>query len=331
MNTASLGVGGVRVFEARQRVGLQAAGFIAGGVLFLLMLIVQFLLAMGRKSTPTTDMMPGIVGGLSVFGIGLIARGIFLLRGVTRVILDDSGVQVEGFIARRRILYEQIERVERDKKTQLLAGKTNEVLLLRAAGEKHPSAIIPDTIDNFETLAAELAWRTAAVAGGRTTYDPVADQEIRQTRETKRLKLVSVVLWIFTLMFFGAFCYGIYEELHDRRLASSGTSIDASISQHFMRRVTPYIAYTFRDRQGVAHSREVMVTQELYDATEGAKTVPVVYLAEDPEWNRLAGGDASKNFGGKSLFLFGGGTLMFGAFAVMTLLGIDIKTENGPR
>src|SRR4051794_35362209 len=103
MNTASLGVGGVRVFEARQRVGWHAAGFIAGGVVFFLMLILQFLLALGRKSTPTTDMMPGIIGGLSVFGIALIARGIFLLRGVVRVTLDDGGVQLDGFISRRTV------------------------------------------------------------------------------------------------------------------------------------------------------------------------------------------------------------------------------------
>src|SRR5687768_3573184 len=89
---------GVQVFEAKQRVGLQAAAFIAGGVLFFLMLIVQFLIALGSKSTPTSDMMPGIIGGLSVFGVALIGRGIFLLRGVTRVVLEHGGVRVEGFI-----------------------------------------------------------------------------------------------------------------------------------------------------------------------------------------------------------------------------------------
>ena len=329
MNIPSLGVGGVRVFKARQRVGWQAAGFIAGGIVFFLVLMLQFLLALGRKTTPANDMMPGIIGGLSVFGIALIARGVFLLRGVTRVVLDDGGVQVEGFIARRQVSYQQIEQVERDKRIQLFAGKTNEVLLLRAAGEKQPLAIIPDTIDRFEELAAELAWRTAAAQGGRTTYDPVADQQTRQTREGKRLKLVSVCFSIFTLMFVAAFCYGIYEEVHSRWLASSGTRVEAAIGQHFMRRVTPYIAYTFRDGRGVAHLNEVMVTQELYDATEGAKTVPVVYLADDPEWNRLVDGGAGKTFGGSSLFLFGGGMLMFGALAVMTLMGIDIKSENG--
>jgi hypothetical protein len=326
----AVGVGGVRMFEARQRVGIQAAGFIAGGVLFLLMLIVQFLLALGRKSTPTTDMMPGIIGGLSVFGIALIGRGIFLLRGVTRVVLDDGGVHVEGFIARRSVSYQQIERIERDKRTQLLAGKTNDVLLLRAAGETKSLAIIPDTIDNFEQLAVELAARSAAAQGGRTTYDPVADQQLHQTRESRQLKLASVLMSIFTLLFFGAFCYGVYEEVHERRLTRDGTMVDARISQRFMRRVTPYIAYTFRDQQGRAHSREVMVTQEMYDTTEGAQTVPVVYLPDKPQWNRPAAGDASKGFGGaKSLLLFGGATLMFGVFAVITLLGIDIKSENG--
>ena len=329
MNYTSLGVGGVRVFEARQRVGLQAAGFIVGGVIFFLMLIAQFLLALGRKSTPGTDMMPGMIGGLSVFGIALIGRGIFLLRGVTRVILDDADVHVEGFIARRSVPYHQIERIERDKQTQLLAGKANDVLLLRAAGEPKPLAIIPDTIANFETLAIELAQRTAAAQGGRAAYDPDADEQARKARESKQLRLVAIGMSVFALLFLAAFCYGMYEEVHERRLKSIGTAVEAQISQRFMRRVTPYIAYTFRDREGRAHSREVMVSQATYDATESAKTIPVLYLADQPEWNRLAAGDASKSFGGKSLFLFGGGALVFGGFAVMTLLGIDIKSDNG--
>jgi hypothetical protein len=329
MNTASLGVGGVRVYEARQRVGWQAAGFIAGGVLFFLMLLVQFLIALGRKSTPRTDMMPGIIGGLSVFGIALIARGVFLLRGVTRVTLDDGGVLLDGFISQRSVSYQQIERIERDKKTQLLAGKTNEVLLLRAAGQKQPLAIIPDTIDNFEQLAVELAWRTAAAQGGRTTYDPVADQQGRQTREAKHLKFTAVALWVFTLLFVVMLCFGVREEIHNRRLKSAGTNANAHIDQHFMRRVTPYLTYSFRDQQGNLHSNEVMVTQELYDQTEGVKTVPIVYLADAPQWNRLVAGDASKNFGGPFLFVLAAGTLMFGSFAVMSMFGIDIKVENG--
>ena len=329
MNGISLGVGGVRVFEARQRVGWQAAGFLAGGIVFFLLLILQFLLLLGRKSTPANDMMPGVIGGLSVFGIALIGRGIFLLRGVTRVILDDAAVHVEGFIARRSVAYAEIERVARDRQTQLLAGKTSDVLLLRAAGETRPLAIIPDTIGGFEELAIELAERAAAARGGRSVYDPAADDAARQTRESRQLRLVSIGMSVFALLFLGAFCYGVYEEVHDRRLRSRGTQVDAQVSQRFMRRVTPYIAYTFRDAQGRVHSREVMVSQPTYDATDGARTIPVVYLPDEPDWNRLAAGDASTDFGGKSLFLFGGGALVFGGLAVMTLLGIDIKSDNG--
>ncbi|MEA2736222.1 MAG: hypothetical protein QOE14_2673, partial [Humisphaera sp.] len=329
MNMASLDVGGVRVFEARQRVGLQAALCIAGGVLFFLMLIVMFLIALGSKSTTSNDMMPGMIGGLSVFGIGLIGRGVFLLRGVVRVTLDNNAVHLDGFTARRTVSYQQIERIERDKKNQLLGGKTHQVLLLYAAGERKPLAIIPDTIENFEELATELARRSAAAQGGRTTYDPIADQQIRDRRDSRRMKFTSAAFSVITLLFIVMLCFGVNEEIHNRRLQSRGTAVYARIDKHFMRSVTPYIEYSFADAQGKRQSREVMVTELLYGQTREGQLVPVVYLADQPEWNRLVGGEAGKNFGGKFLFLLGGGTLMFGAFAVMTLLGIDIKSENG--
>lgn len=59
-------------------------------------------------------------------------------------------------------------------------------------------------------------------------------------------------------------------------------------------------------------------------------TVPVVYLPSAPDWNRLVSGeDVGAEFGGKSLFLFSGGFLMFSFMAVVCLLGYDLKTENG--
>jgi hypothetical protein len=323
------GGGDVHVYETKQRVGVQATLFIAGGILFFLVLLAQFVLLLGVKESSRTQMMPGLIGGLSVFGIALIARGVFLLKTVVRVTLDATAVHLDGFIGRRTVPYPQIERVARDKQSLLLGGKTIDVLSLHAAGQKQPIAIIPDTIGNFEMLAAELAARTAAAQGGRVTYDPVADQQQRDTRDARRMKWTAFGFCLFTLLFVTIFGFGLREELRDRALARDGKTTDARITRHFMIRVTPYIAYTFFDDRAQPHSKEVMVTQELFDATEGRKSVPVAYLPSDPEHNRLAAGTAEKSFGGKFLFLSGGGTLMFGALAVMTLLGIDIKSENG--
>jgi hypothetical protein len=322
-------VGGVHVFEAKQRVGVQAALFIAGGAIFLLLLIVQFVLMLGvKKPSTSSDIMPGMIGGLSVFGIGLIARGVFLLRGVVRVMLDDGGVRTEGFIARRAISYQQIERVERDKRSQLFGGKTHDVLVLHAAGQRQPLAIIPDTIENFEYLAAELAARTAGAQGGRVTYDPVADQQRRESRRAKKLRWTSIGFAAFTLLFGVIFCAGVREELNERRMKREGQTVEAQIDRQFMRRVTPYIAYSFADAAGQRHENEAMVKQELFDATTGP-TIPVIYLPSNPSYNRLAAGGAEKSFGGAFLFLTGGGTLFLSAITVMTLLGIDIKSDGG--
>ena len=126
--------GGVRIYPARRNIGLQAAGFLAGGIVYMLMLVVMFLLALFARQPRPNSIMPGLIGGLSVVGIGLIARGIFLLKSVRRVMLDDQAIHREGFASRSSVAWTQIDHLERARQSGWFGATSHDVLILMGAG-----------------------------------------------------------------------------------------------------------------------------------------------------------------------------------------------------
>ena len=74
------------VYVRQQKVGLQALGFIGVGVAILLICVFIFVVSLNAPVRPGHDTMPGIVGGISVLWIGMLARGIFLVIWIKKFI-----------------------------------------------------------------------------------------------------------------------------------------------------------------------------------------------------------------------------------------------------
>jgi hypothetical protein len=310
-------------------VGWQAAGFILGGVGVLVLLGIIFVIQVNMPARPGHDMMPGMLGGASVLGFGLLARGLFLLRTTARVVVDDSWVHLESAFARRSVGWGEIARIECDKRSPALGGETLRVVRLIGTSGKR-LAEISETIGDFEFLANEITQRSTA-ARGQATFDAQADEKRRVTRDAKKIEWVSFFFGLATLGMGATLWAGINEEMHLRRYASEGKRVEAKIVRRYMYRVTPRLEFSFRDEAGKEHTRDTMMYQgPAWDALEGKKTVPVEYLKSDPSWNRLLEGeDAETKFGGKFLLVSGGGFLVFGFLFLVTLLGFDLKMENG--
>jgi len=318
----------VMVYQARGHIGWQAAGFLIGGILFFLMLLFRFVLLLGdTKRHAGNDSAPGIIGGTSVIGFALVARGIYLLRSVTHVRLDPAGIHLERLISEQSIAWDQIERVDRDKRNQLF-GQNIKILNLVGRDGK-TIAFIPDTIERFDDLANEVG-QYSAFASGRTTYDPAeSDQRVR-AREAKNAKRTAVLGAVMLIVFGAIFVGGVYEDVHLGRYATEGVVTNAKITSRYMVRVTPYVEYSFRDDKGGMHSNKVMMDQDAWDALEGSTTIPVQYQRGDPEYSRLVSGQQEgSHLGGKFLFLSGGLTLFMLVMTVTLLLGYDLKSENG--
>jgi len=317
-----------RTYEATKRVGWQAAACIAGGTLFLLILFGQFFLTVLSKPSSKTNIMPGMIGGLSVIGIGLIARGVFLLRTVQRVIVDSAGVHVEGFIGRQTVPWGHIAQLQRDKKSLWMGDKTYQVLTLKDTAGKTLTTI-QDNVEHFEDLIQQIESESSRVRGS-ATFDPSADEQRRLKKERRTHRWTTIACGAFALFFGAILIVGINEELHTRRYASDGATTDAQILRRWMVSVTPRIEYSFLDERGQSHQRQAMMDQPDWDLLEGQKTVAVEYLRSDPSWNRLVAGEKQEtSFGGKFLFLSAGGTLLLSAFFLMLLFGFDVKVEDG--
>ncbi|HEY7088976.1 MAG TPA: DUF3592 domain-containing protein [Tepidisphaeraceae bacterium] len=320
-----------RVFTARGAAGLKALAFLAGGVLFFAALGWQFLHLIQTPARPggNDNMMPGLIGGLSVIGVGLIARGLFLLRSTRRVVLDSEGVHLETYLSRQSVPWGEIDHLERDKKSSMLGTETHKVIRLVGKNGK-PLASIDESIDNFEALASEVTVRSTA-ATGRVTFDVAEDEQQNLTREKKKLKFVTWVFGLFTIGMVAALIAGINEAMHVRRFATEAVTVDARITNRRMYNVTPHVEYSFTDAQGRTFTKDAMMFQgPAWDAIQDAQTVPVEYLRSDPSWNRLVRGeDPGPQFGGNFLWLLAAGLVMFGSLFIFTLLGFDLKMENG--
>src|SRR5262245_31274704 len=118
------------VFVRREKVGVQAALFIAGGLIFFACMILYFIMIVRRPARPGDDMIPGMLGGVSVIGIALLARGLFLLRTTVRVVVDPAALHIETLLSHRVVAWTDVARVERDKRSALMGIQSYQVIRL---------------------------------------------------------------------------------------------------------------------------------------------------------------------------------------------------------
>jgi hypothetical protein len=320
-----------KVFESRSPSPLLGIGLIVAGFAFLGLLGVVFVKQVNTPARPGVDdsTMPGMIGGASVLGIGMMVGGIFMLRTTRRVMLDPQGVHSETLFSRRSVPWTDIGRVERDKQPLMLGIVTQKVIRLVGRNDKKLMTIA-ESVNHFDILERDIASRSAT-ATGQVTFDPVADEQRVISRENRKMKWVAALFGLMTLGMGAGLIAGINEERHKRLFATEGVTVDAKIVQARMYNVTPRVEYSFTDDQGRTFSKDVMVYQgPEWDAVQKSQTIPVVYLKSDPSWNHLVRGQQPEpEFGGKFLFICGGGILMFGTLFVISLLGFDLKSENG--
>jgi hypothetical protein len=320
-----------KVFESRAPSPLLAVGLIVAGIAFLVLLGFVFVKQVNTPARPGRDdsTMPGMLGGASVLGIGMIAGGLYMLRFARRVVLDPQAVHVETLFSRRSVPWSDIQRIERDKQTAMLGVAKQKIIRLIGHDGK-TKQVIADTVQHFDILERDLAARSSA-ATGQVTFDPAADEQRQIVKENRKMKWVAALFGLMTLGMGAGLIAGINEERHKRLFATEAVFVDAKIVHARMYNVTPRVEYSFQDEQGHTFTRDAMMYQgPEWDALQNRRTVPVKYLRSDPNWNYLVSGEQSvAEFGGKFLFICGAGLLVCATLFVITLLGFDLKSEDG--
>ncbi|GJM26531.1 MAG: hypothetical protein DHS20C16_29460 [Phycisphaerae bacterium] len=325
-----------QVFPAKKSIVGGALLFLIPGMIVIVgALVMTVVIAKRIPATPDDNFAPGLNSGFfaliipPIFGGFLILRGLSLLRMTSRVVLDREGVHVYRIGSRRVVPWCDIEAVDRGTSEELGFGpSTPTIEILDVAGRK--LAKVTDSVERFEELADALIAGSSA-ATGRTTHVPEQTEDRRIAKETKKIRWTAWAFVFFTLAMAAGFVWGVYEESHLRRYATEGVKVEAKVLRTWMVSVTPYVEYEFQDNEGNRISREAMMYQdEHWDHAQESPTITVEYLPSAPSWNRIVSGEnQGAQFSGKFLFVTGFGILFFGGMAVFTLMGYDLKAEQG--
>ncbi len=312
-------------FAAEKGGGRLAGLLLAGGILGILLGIGLFLLLL--LSSKHEPYMPGLIGGMMVVPIFMIAFAITRLRAPIRVVLDARGLLIERRIAPLFIPWSSIAEVRRDRKSGFGELEPKDVLVL--CGERgRVLARILGTLPRFPALVAEVEARSA-LARGAPTYDRDRNIEQRRRKAKRGARFVMVTGFIFALL--GLFVAGqsINEMKHKRAIAREGVDVDATIVRHYRYNVTPHLEYTFQDAQGRTFRRDVMMKPSMWEELEGEKTVSVRYLPSDPDWSIVEGEENTTPEGPPIIAAGVLCSFMGAAFFIIGILGIDIRVEGG--
>ena len=193
-----------------------------------------------------------------------------------------------------------------------------------------PLARLSDALEDFDGLVRAIAEGIAAKG------DQTADR-VRSSRG-KRSAVFMAGTGVVGLAVAAAVAWMTYRELRaDRLLRESAVPGEAQIEQRFLapNGVTPRLVYRITAPGGRSATRNAEVARPVWDALAGARTVPVLYIPDEPGISRLAFGEAEDRDPFKQP-LIGYGlpvavallSLFFLATAVLMWLGWDIDLDS---
>ena len=106
-----------RTYVARGNPKLELILTLGGGIFFLLLVVFMTIMLFNTPATGSSSRQPGIIGGLCVIPIMLIARGLFVMRNVTRVTLDQNGLALESPMSFKTINWPRIAKIQKKNRS----------------------------------------------------------------------------------------------------------------------------------------------------------------------------------------------------------------------
>lgn len=310
------------VYELKKPIGLRSVFYIVGGAALLVVAAIAFLLGLllPAEKQPFALFIASTViptlGALAAFGIA-----IGLMRSPRRVTVGSSGLAVEGDDGTRRWTWNEIGWATigmgaLSYQRQLTVFDTQGKRLVQ----------LGTAFADFDDMAESIK---AAVE--RTSPEAAKTVQARKARKTGLFMMLGAVLF-FALAVFNAI-NAWNEQNAARRLADEGAEIEATIKRHYLYNVTPRLEYEFTTPDGKTFTRDAMVQQDAWNSLEGATTVPVRYVPDDPDNNRLVGGEVVNDTGSPVTNLLlsaavGMLSLFFLTIGVLQYCGWDIDLDS---
>lgn len=272
------------VYESRGHSHLQPYLFLAGGVCAIAFAALGFYFCVTRK--PENKVDPFAQQTLTtlpiMLAIAAFSYAVSLFRTPRRIVLSIDGISLESPLKTREIPWDQIARVETDKKITFVPGAEVEIVVLRdAAGGK--IAVIPSTVRHFAELSERLQRIVSKRTGNRTV-----------SAKAKRSKRAGAFFIFFGFVMIAAgvsVCYDAWREITSHKLLESdGVETEATIIKREMYNgIAPWLEYKFHDASGKEFQRRVMLKTPEWNRLEGAKTVSIRYVPSNPSLSQVEG------------------------------------------
>ena len=268
------------VFPLRQSAATGALLWLAGGIAALALAAVGMGVALVvRVDQLALHFMTTLP---TVIGLGALCSAWMTARTPRAVSVGPSGVRIISRGAAQIYPWDQIGW------STVQPGSLN--MLRRHLKlynvEGRVVAQVSDAIEDFDTLTELIAARITA------KEDETADRIGRA--KAKRTAVFWAVAAVALLALAGAIAWMTHRDLRAARLLQeSAVPGEAEIEERFLapNGVTPRLVYKITAPDGRSATRNAEVFRRLWDQLVGVKTVPVIYVPDEPWISRLAFGE----------------------------------------
>lgn len=293
--------------------GIAAIGFAAVG--FCLALVTRI----GQFAMQSMTTVPMLLG------IGLLAAARVLSRTPTQASVGPQGVCIEDRRGQRHYSWADIGWAATGTSTM---GFRRQLTLYDIRGKTIAS--LSDAFDGFDSLVEQVQSHIAKKA------DATAPT-IQKRKGRKSAVFVASVALILGAVSIANLWMGFEEKRTAKLLQEAGVPGEAEIVRRFVapNGVTRRLEYRVSGVGGQTGTRNAEVTPAYWDSLETAKTVPVIYVPQEPAVSRLVQGEVeSRDLSdspavmiGLSVVLIGMCVVFLGA-AIMQWYGWDIDLDS---
>jgi hypothetical protein len=264
-----------------------------------------------------------------LLGIGLLTAGWTLIRTPRRVGVGPDGLSIESKQGFRHVRWDEVGCATTG------TGPMSHRRLLNVTDLNGKSIVkLDESFDRFDEMVAMIAGRVEAKG------DDTAACILRKKGHRN-----AILTGLIGLLLLGA-AVGVAWMTHQdlraaRLLAEKGEPGEAQIVRRFVapNGVTKRVEYRVVGPSGTSGTRNTEVTPQYWDRLEGVRSIPVIYVRQEPDISRLAQGEVrDQDFtktptGGYGLAALGGLLALFliGASPFAWLgwdLGHDSKTNR---
>jgi len=254
----------------------------------------------------------------AIAGIAALTGAWSLLRSPERITVSNEGLIIETRGGTRFHHWDDIGCANIET-----AGSSNRRRLNITDLNGRSIAKLDHAFERFEDLSAMIAARVEAKGDG------TAERILRG--KAKRQAALALITGSFLAFACGFVVWNTHKNQRDLRLlAQKGESGTAEIVRRFVapNGITKRVEYRLVNSAGVSATRNVEVEPDFWDELEGAKSIAVVWVLNEPAVSRLAEGEVDpKEFtktpvGGYGLATVGGLLALF-------LLGASPFMWNG--